>query len=87
MVGDKKNATGNSFSEPVGDTDKTFKVNLKVENLKMLPGDYDVKLYNPSGTQIAVSQNGGTTSEAIIYNGGAVGTYKIQVYERATSFL
>jgi ribosomal protein L28 len=44
VVGDKKNATGNSFSEPVGDTDKTFKVNLKVENLKMLPGDYAVSI-------------------------------------------
>lgn len=44
VVGDKKNASGNSFSEPVGDTDKTFKVNLKVENLKMLPGDYDISI-------------------------------------------
>jgi len=44
VVGDKKNATGNTFSEPVGDTDKTFKVNLKVENLKMLPGDYAVSV-------------------------------------------
>ena len=44
VVGDKKNVTGNSFSEPVGATDKTFKVNLKVENLKMLPGDYEVSI-------------------------------------------
>jgi hypothetical protein len=44
VVGDKKNATGNSFSEPVGSSDKTFKVNLKVENLKMLPGDYDISI-------------------------------------------
>jgi ribosomal protein L28 len=44
VVGDKKNATGNSFSEPVGTTDKTFRVNLKVENLKMLPGDYTVSI-------------------------------------------
>lgn len=44
VVGDKKNATGNSFSEPVGTTDKTFKVNLKVENLKMIPGDYAVSV-------------------------------------------
>ena len=44
VVGDKKNATGNSYSEPVGTTDKKFKVNLKVENLKMLPGDYDVSI-------------------------------------------
>jgi hypothetical protein len=44
VVGDKKNATGNSFSEPVGTTDKTFRVNLKVENLKMIPGDYAVSI-------------------------------------------
>lgn len=44
VVGDKKNVTGNSFNQPVGQTDKTFKVNLKVENLKMLPGDYTVSI-------------------------------------------
>lgn len=44
VVGDKKNATGNSYSANVGTTDKTFKVNLKVENLKMLPGDYTVSV-------------------------------------------
>jgi len=44
VVGDKKNATGNSFSETIGETDKSFKVNLKVENLKMLPGDYSVSI-------------------------------------------
>lgn len=44
VVGDKKNATGNSYNSVVGTTDKTFKVNLKVENLKMLPGDYVVSI-------------------------------------------
>lgn len=44
VVGDKKNSTGNSFSEPVGTTDKNFKVNLKVENLKMIPGGYSVSV-------------------------------------------
>ena len=44
VVGDKKNATGNTFSEPVGATDKKFTVHLKVENLKMLPGDYTVSV-------------------------------------------
>lgn len=44
VVGDKKNVTGNSYSANVGMTDKTFKVNLKVENLKMLPGDYNVSV-------------------------------------------
>jgi hypothetical protein len=43
-VGDKKNATGNSYSNTVGSTDKSFRVNLKVENLKMLPGDYQVSV-------------------------------------------
>jgi hypothetical protein len=44
VVGDKKNASGNSYNTPLGDTDKTFKVNLKVDNLKMLPGDYTVSI-------------------------------------------
>lgn len=44
QVGDKKNATGNSYRSSVGKTDKTFTVNLKVENLKMLPGDYVVSI-------------------------------------------
>ena len=44
VVGDKKNASGNSYNTPLGNTDKTFKVNLKVENLKMLPGDYTVSI-------------------------------------------
>jgi ribosomal protein L28 len=44
QVGDKKNATGNSYSANLGTTDKTFQVNLKVENLKMLMGDYQVSI-------------------------------------------
>ena len=44
VVGDKKNATGNSYYSAVGATDKKFKVNLKVENLKMIPGDYQVSI-------------------------------------------
>lgn len=49
-------------------------------DLTNLPADYDVRLYNPSGTQVAISQNGSTTAEAIIYNTTVVGTYKVQVY-------
>jgi hypothetical protein len=44
QVGDKKNATGNNYSAQAGSTDKTFQANLKVENLKMLPGDYLVSI-------------------------------------------
>lgn len=48
--------------------------------LSNLPKDYDLKLYDPSGKQIAVSQNGGTNTESVSYNGGVAGTYKVQVY-------
>lgn len=41
-VGDKKNPSGNVFESEVGTTDKTFKVNFKVDNLKMMAGDYTV---------------------------------------------
>ena len=57
VVGDKKNATGNSFSEPVGTTDKSFKVNLKVENLKMIPGDYSVSVSSKKISRFKSSTN------------------------------
>lgn len=44
QVGDKKNATANTYEVAVGETDANFRVNLKVENLKMLPGDYEVSI-------------------------------------------
>jgi len=44
VVGQKKNATGNNFEAHLGETDKKFKVNLKVENLKMIPGEFDVSI-------------------------------------------
>ena len=57
VVGDKKNATGNSFQEPVGTTDKSFKVNLKVENLKMIPGDYSVSVSSKKISRFKSSTN------------------------------
>ena len=39
---DKKNDTSNDFSIVVGETDKEFVFNFKEENLKILPGTYDV---------------------------------------------
>jgi len=62
VVGDKKNATGNSFSEPVGTTDKSFRVNLKVENLKMLPGDYEVSVSSKK-----ISRFKSTSSDLVYY--------------------
>ena len=43
-VRDKKNSGSNSYKIEVGDTSSTFQFNLKVENLKLLTGDYDVVL-------------------------------------------
>ena len=42
VVRDKKNDTSNDFSIVVGETDATFSFNFKVENIKILPGTYDV---------------------------------------------
>lgn len=44
IVSDKKNDTANAYSHSIGTTEETFKANLKVENLKMLPGDYTVAI-------------------------------------------
>jgi hypothetical protein len=42
VVRDKKNDTSNDFSIIVGETDSTFIFNFKVENIKILPGTYEV---------------------------------------------
>ena len=42
LVRDKKNDTSNSFSIVVGETDKEFSFNFTVENIKILPGSYNV---------------------------------------------
>ena len=42
VVRDKKNDTSNDFSIVVGETDGIFTFNFKVENIKILPGSYEV---------------------------------------------
>jgi hypothetical protein len=42
VVRDKKNDTSNEYSIVVGETDKDFTFNFKVENIKIIPGAYDV---------------------------------------------
>ena len=42
VVRDKKNDTSNEFAIVVGETDKEFTFNFKVENIKIIPGAYDV---------------------------------------------
>jgi hypothetical protein len=42
VVRDKKNDTSNAHEEVVGETDSKFVFNFKVENIKILPGTYEV---------------------------------------------
>ena len=42
LVRDKKNDTSNDFAIVVGETNSEFSFNFKVENIKVLPGTYEV---------------------------------------------
>ena len=42
VIRDKKNDTSHGHEEVVGETDKNFVFNFKIENIKVLPGTYDV---------------------------------------------
>tara|TARA_R100001463_G_scaffold26793_1_gene62486 strand:- start:271 stop:840 length:570 start_codon:yes stop_codon:yes gene_type:complete len=42
LVRDKKNDTSNDFSIVVGETESEFSFNFKVENIKIVPGTYDI---------------------------------------------
>jgi hypothetical protein len=46
VVRDKKNDTSNEFSIIVGETNEEFTMNFKVENIKIVPGSYDVVISN-----------------------------------------
>jgi hypothetical protein len=59
----------------------TASPNTKIKiTLTNLPADYDIRLYNSSLSQLAISQNGGTTSETIIRNSTGAATYYLRVY-------
>ena len=42
VVRDKKNETSNDYAVVVGETNNTFCFNFKVENIKVIPGTYEV---------------------------------------------
>ncbi|HYE55825.1 MAG TPA: zinc-dependent metalloprotease family protein [Chitinophagaceae bacterium] len=80
-------ATNTNLSAAIGtSTDRdwysfTLSANSNLNiTLTNLPGDYDIILYNASGTELARSENGGTTSETITRNNSAAGTYYVQVF-------
>lgn len=56
-------------------------------SLSNLAGDYDLYLYNSSGTLLSQSTNGGTTNESISYSASAAGTFYVKVvgYNGASS--
>ena len=56
VVRDKKNDTSNSYSVVVGETDKEFTFNFKVENIKIIPGSYDVIVSSKLLSQFTNSQ-------------------------------
>ena len=60
-------------------TTATTKIKVTVTNIPA-GTDYDLKLYNASGTQIGSSTNTGTLAETILYNTTVVGTYYIKVF-------
>jgi hypothetical protein len=77
------NTSSNGLISPTGDIDN-YKFVITTGGtitltLGTLPADYDLKLLNSAGTQIGISQNGGTTGETINYT-AAAGTYYAQVY-------
>mgnify|MGYP003331802474 FL=1 len=43
-VRDKKNDNSNEFSLVVGETDSIFEFNFKIENIKLIPGSYEVQI-------------------------------------------
>tara|TARA_B100001094_G_scaffold109432_1_gene105402 strand:+ start:2461 stop:3138 length:678 start_codon:yes stop_codon:yes gene_type:complete len=44
VVSDRKNDNSNEFSLVVGATDSVFEFNFKIENIKLIPGSYDVQI-------------------------------------------
>ena len=60
-------------------TTATTKIKVTVTNIPT-GTDYDLKLYNASGTQIGSSTNTGTSPETILYNTTVVGSYYIKVF-------
>ncbi|MFD2718518.1 N-acetylmuramoyl-L-alanine amidase [Hymenobacter monticola] len=79
------NVNNTAYICPTGDVDwykftsSSTNNNLKV-TLTNLPLDYDLELYNASGTLLYSSTQPSTTAETITYNGAPAATYYVKVY-------
>lgn len=58
-------------------TDQVTNISVSLNNLA---GDYDMRLLNAGGTQVAISQNANTTAEEINYTNAAAGIYYVHIY-------
>ena len=56
VVRDKKNDTSNEYAITVGETDKNFTFNFRVENIRIIPGSYDVVVSSKLLSQFTNSQ-------------------------------
>ena len=61
-VSDKKNDTANAYTHALGTTSETFKVHVKIDNLKMIPNDYEVAI-----SKKKISRFKHTTSDLTYY--------------------
>ena len=57
----KQKQDSNSYQSIIGTTDKTFKVNILIEHLKMIPGDYTVSIHPK------ISRFQSTSSDLVYY--------------------
>lgn len=64
-VMDPKNPSANTFSVEVGDTDRDFDIYIKLENIKLLPGNYKVSL---SSKKLAKFDNTGSSYALYVAN-------------------
>ena len=62
LVVDKKNPLTNKFEIELGNTDKTFQANMKIENFKMVAGAYNVSI-----AKMKISRFKATSSNLIYY--------------------
>jgi hypothetical protein len=62
LVVDKKNPLTNKFEIELGNTDKTFQANMKIENFKMVAGAYDVSI-----AKMKISRFKSSSSDLIYY--------------------
>ena len=82
--------TYNSYIYSSTDTDyyyfNTTAAGTITINLTNLPKDYDLYLLNSSGTTVASSENGSTTSETISYSSTAAGKYYVKAMGYSGAF-